>query len=158
MLVLAVVLPPALRSGEHKPVTHVGDLTRPAPIELRSTLSATEALDDSLDLQELRLGVLLVHDAGERPFGAGAQLLLEVADVGIRRMFREQLDVAPGVVIDRVQRAVDGVDAFADGLALTIELGLKIGDLADSILVEQQLEASLEAGRSSALSCASICR
>ncbi|MDZ7810476.1 MAG: hypothetical protein U5L11_10570 [Arhodomonas sp.] len=79
--------------------------------------------------------------------GAGAQVALEVADVGVRGGLGQQLDVAALVEVDAVQRAVDDVDALADALALAVEMGLEVGHLADGVLVEQRLEARLEAGQ-----------
>jgi hypothetical protein len=78
-------------------------------------------------------------------FGAGAQLGLEVADVGIGRRLRFERDVAAGVVVDLRQRGVDARDALADRLAPHCQLGVEVGHLADGVLVEQFLEARLEA-------------
>src|SRR3990172_4535184 len=132
----AIVFLPALAGRKHEPLSYVGHAARPVPVEFRAALPSLEALDDRLDLKELSLGVLLVRRTGQRTFGAGAQRLLKVGDVAIRRRLGEQRDVTTGVVIDRVQRVVDGVDAFADSLALAVQLGLEVRNFADGVLVE----------------------
>ena len=61
---------------------------------LRQALTAAEAVDDPLDLQELGLGILLIVGAGQRAFGAGPQFALKIADLGVRGGLRLQHDVA----------------------------------------------------------------
>ena len=65
MLVLAVVFAPAFAGGKQEPVAHVRDLGRPAPVLVGGAFAPTEAVDDFLDLQELRLRVLGVVRAGK---------------------------------------------------------------------------------------------
>src|SRR5205823_9992305 len=126
------------------PVTDVGDLGRPALIELARAFAAAEPFDDALDLEELFFRITFRVTARQRPFRARAQIAQKIADlrVGTRNGF--QLDVAPGIVVDAMQGAVDGFDALANRLALAVELRLKVGDLADGVFVEQPLELSLE--------------
>ncbi len=82
---------------------------------------------------------------GQRAFGARAQFGLEIADVGARRRLRFECNVTAGVVVDLGQRGVDARDALADRLAPHRELRVEVGHLADGVLVEQLLEARLEA-------------
>ena len=119
-------------------------MARPAAIQLGLPLAPAKALDDVLDLQKLGLRILSVLGAGERTLGTGAQLVLEVADLGIRTRSRLEPDIAPGVVVDLGQRLVDARNAFLDLLAFAGQLRLEIGHLADGVLVEQFLEARFE--------------
>jgi hypothetical protein len=110
-----------------------------------SAFATAQALDDPPHLQELGFRVLGVFGSGQRAFGAGAQLALEIADVGVGRRLRFERDVATGVVVDLGQRGVDARDALADRLAPHRQLGVEVGHLADGVLVEQFLEARFEA-------------
>ena len=145
MLVLHIVLAPTLAGGEQKAVAHVGDLGGPAPVLFAQALTAPEAIDDGLDLEELGLRVLRLFGAGQGALGADAQVALEVADLGVGTGLGLQADVTPGVVVDLGERGVDPFDALFDGLALAGELGVEIGDFVDSVDVEQFLEAGFEA-------------
>ena len=147
MLMLAVVLAPALARREDEPVAHVGHLGAPATVLIGQSLPAPKTLDDLPDLQEFGFGILVVVRSGQRPFGAGAQLGLEIADLRVRRWLRLQHYVAPGVVIDLGQRLVDAPDPLLDGFALAGQLRLEVGHLADGVHVEQLLEARLETGQ-----------
>ncbi len=51
------------------------------------------------------------------------------------------------VVVNAVQRLVDVLDALGDRLPLTVELGVKAGDLVDGVDVQQFFEARLESGQ-----------
>jgi len=144
---LATVLAPALRGGKHEAVAHVGHFPGPAPVQVGLALAAAEAFDDAFHLEEFRLGVLHILGAGQGALGAGPQLALEIPDFGIRAGLRFQFDIAAGVVVDLAQGLVDPLDALLDGLALAGELRLEIGHLSDGVLVEQFLEARLEAGQ-----------
>jgi hypothetical protein len=93
---------------------------------------------------------------GRRAPGVAAQVLLEIAQVGILARRRFLGNVAVRVVVDRAQRSIDRVDTLADGLAFALELGLEAGDLADRVLVQQCLEAHLEMLQGVACSTCSI--
>ena len=141
MLVLGVVLAPAFAGGKKEPVAHIGDFGRPAAILFRQAFAPPEAVNDGFDLQKLGLGILGIVRPGDRALGAGAQFLLEVADLGVGAGLRFQQNEAPGVVVDLAQRLVDVGDALFDGFALTGQLGIEVGDFVDGVDVEQLLEA-----------------
>ena len=79
--------------------------------------------------------------AGQRPFGAGAQLGLKVAHLGVGGDLLFQPDEARRVVVDLRQRLVDAGDALLDGLALALQLRLEMRHIADRVLVQQFFEA-----------------
>src|SRR5262249_52864027 len=126
VLEFAAVFAPALRRREGEPLPHVRDLGGPALIDLAAPFAPTEAIDDELYLLEFGFRVALILGTCQRSLGAGAQVFEKVADllVGAERCF--ELNVAAGIVVDSVQGAVDGLDALADGLALPVELRLKV--------------------------------
>jgi len=64
VLVLFIVFTPAFAGCEQKPVAYIGNLGRPAAIQLGLTLAPPKALDDVLDLQKLGFRVLGVLGAG----------------------------------------------------------------------------------------------
>jgi hypothetical protein len=74
---------PALAGGKQEPVARVSYLGGPAPVLFRESFAASKAVDDALDLQEFGFGILSIFGARERPFSAGPQFGLEVADVRI---------------------------------------------------------------------------
>src|SRR5690606_25499788 len=107
--------------------------------------ASAEALDDRLHLQELLLRVLLVLGSGDYALGARAQAREELAHVRVLSGLGEQADVAVRVVVDLLQRGVNRVDALSNLLPLAMQLRLEVRDLADRVLVQQVLEALLEA-------------
>jgi hypothetical protein len=70
---------------------------------------------------------------------------LEVADLGVGRRLGLEGDVAAGIVVDLGERPVDARDALLDRLPLARQLRLEVGHFADGVLVQQLLEAGLEA-------------
>src|SRR2546430_10010136 len=53
--------------------------------------------------------------------------LQKIADLLVQSRVGFEFDIAAGVVVDSMQRTVDGFDALANGLALAVELRLKVG-------------------------------
>ena len=88
-----------------------------------------------------------VVGARQRAFGAGAQIAAgsrgsPASAVGLRLQLRcSGRGCSRCCVSDRLMR----VDALADRLPLAVELRLEVGHLADGVLVQQLLEARLEA-------------
>src|SRR5665213_3694336 len=141
---LTVVLPPTLGSREHEPASDVGDLPAPTPVQFRRALTAPKALDDPLHLQELAFRVVAIFRSGQSVLGAGAQVLSEIANLGIRVQLSLKDDISSRVVVDAAQGLIDPVDPLPTGLPLTGELGLEVGHLPDRVLVEQRFEPGLE--------------
>ena len=81
---------------------------------------------------------------GQRSFGAGAQILLEITNLRIAVVVVLQHDEAARIVIDLMQRLIDLLDAFPDRLALKMQLRLKICDFPDRVFVEKLFEPRLE--------------
>src|ERR1700731_4585583 len=144
MLVLAVIFAPAFRGREREPVPHVRYLTGPSFVQIRHAFATSKPFDDRLDLEELSLGILNIFRSGQRSFGTGAKILLEIANLRIAVMVVLQHDETARIVIDLMQRLIDLLDPFPDRLALQVKLRLKIGDFANRIFVEKLLEPRLE--------------
>src|SRR6185312_1751403 len=98
----------------------------------------------ALYLEELVFRVSFVGRC-ERPFGARLEIAPEVLHVWIWCVIGQQRDVATRVVVDGPQRGVDASNPLENRVALPSQLRLKGSDLADRVLVEQLLEALLEA-------------
>ena len=145
VLMFAAVVAPTLGRGKDEPVAHVRDLARPAPVEFGCPFASLEPLDDALDLEEFCFRIGDVFRPGQRTFGAGPEILLEVPDFRVRTLFAFEHDEAVRVVVDFLQRPIDLLDALADRLALQMKLRLEVGDLANGVFVQKLLEACLEA-------------
>src|ERR1700733_10278620 len=133
MLVFAIVLPPTFGSREDEPVADVGHLFRPAPIGVGLAFASAKPFDDRLHLEEFRFGIFVVLAARQRPFGAGAQILLEIADFRIHALAGLQTYEPPWVVVNCVKGLVDLFDPLPDRLPFAAELRLEVGDFADGI-------------------------
>ncbi len=145
MLEFAPVLAPAFGGGKGEPVTHVRDLGGPALVEFAGPFPPAKAFDDALHLEEFLLRVSGFVRAGQRAFGARPQRHQEIADLRVGVRIGLQLNVAPRIVVDPAQRAIDDFNALANRLPLAIELRLEVGHLANGVFVEQAFECAFEA-------------
>jgi hypothetical protein len=120
VFMLAIVFAPAFGGREYEPVAHARYLATPTLFHLRAAFASTETFDNAPHARERRFRTPR-RTIQSAPFGTGAQVLPEIAQLGIPAQCHFHGNVAIGLVVDRAQRSVDRIGTLADGLAFALE-------------------------------------